>query len=338
MTLSVLVCGATGFVGRHLVHRLRESGHAVTGATRRPEQARQNEPNIPWVFADVEDGASLRQAMTGMDAVVYLVHQMRQVSPDLVELERASAQRVLDAAEFAGVKRLVYLGGPEPAGTVSRHLEARLETGRVLRSGGVSTVELRAGMVIGAESESWLMVRDLAHRLPVMVLPSWLKSRSQPIGIDDVVVALAQAIQFPTEGSRVFDLPGPETLTAREILERTSRQIGIRPVMIPVPVLTPKLSSHWLRFVTRANFKVAKKLVQGLTCDLVSTRESFWDHLPTEPTPFDEAVRRALANEDPTTRTMVARIWERGARFLALGTVRETSEAESSDVEPVIPS
>ena len=159
MTVSVLVCGATGFVGRHLVQRLRESGHAVTGATRRPDAARQATPNIDWVFADVENEASLRQAMQGFDAVVYLVHQMRQTSDDLVELEKASARRVLTAAESAGVKRLVYLGGPEPSGAGSVHLEARLETGRILRSGSISTLELRAGMVIGAESESWLMVR-----------------------------------------------------------------------------------------------------------------------------------------------------------------------------------
>ena len=202
----------------------------------------------------------------------------------------------------------------------------------------MSTIELRAGMVIGAESESWLMVRDLAHRLPVMILPSWLKSRSQPIGIDDVVVALAQAIQFPSDASHVFDLPGPETLTAREILERTSAIIGIRPVMIPVPVLTPKLSSHWLRFVTRANFKVAKKLVQGLTCDLMSTGESFWEHLPTEPTPFEEAVQRALANEDPSTRTRVARVWERGVRWVAKEAKSDASSPSSADVEPVVPS
>jgi len=316
MTESVLVVGATGFVGRHLVQRLRESGLRVTGTSRKPNEARKRVSNIDWVFADVEIEQSLHDAMEGFDSVVYLVHQMRQVSDDLVALEKASAGRVLAAAEANGIRRLVYLGGPEPAGESSVHLTARLETGRVLRSGSVSTLELRAGMVIGAGSESWLMVRDLAHRLPVMVLPRWLNSRSQPVAIDDVIIALAQAIQFSSSNSHVFDLPGPETLSAREILERTSAQLGTRPIMIPVPVLTPKLSSHWLRLVTGANFKVAKKLVRGLSCDVVSTEASFWEHLPTEATPFDEAVRKALAEDEQTHRSVSVRFWERCAHLI----------------------
>ena len=318
MNRSILVCGATGFVGTHLMKRLADSGHRVVGATRRPDAARARHPDWAWTFADVEDKPSLQRAMEGHDTVVYLVHQMREDGNRLLRREQASAYRVRDAAERAGIQRVVYLGGPEPADTPSTHLKARLETGRILRDGSMSTIELRAGMIIGAESESWLIVRDLSLRLPIMVLPKWLKSRSQPIGIDDVVVALSHAISMEGDASKVFDLPGPETLTCREIIERVAGISGIRPVMVPVPVLTPALSSHWLRFVTRANFTVAKKLVQGLTGDIVATQPSFWTHIPRDPTPLDVAIKRALEAENRADRSWVARGWERYVRLASL--------------------
>jgi uncharacterized protein YbjT (DUF2867 family) len=309
------------------VGQLLEGGAEVVGATRRPEKARLSYPERRWVYADVDDEASLRTAMADCDVVVYLVHQMRQGAEDLAACEAAAAQRVLRAAEASKIRRIVYLGAPEPSGDPSAHLTARLETGRILRSGSVSTIELRASMIVGAESESWLMVRDLAHRLPIMVLPKWSNSLSQPVGIDDVLTALTRAISFDDDASRCFDLPGPETLSAREILQRVSGHIGIRPLMIPVPVLTPKLSSHWLRLITRANFQVAKKLVLGLRCDVVSTGDSFWTHIDLEPTPFDEVVRRALEQDDLGHRSPLERAWERAVRILSPGR-RRTQDDE----------
>jgi uncharacterized protein YbjT (DUF2867 family) len=263
------------------------------------------------VHADVDETASLERAMVGVDTLVYLVHHMRSGHADLLASERAAAQRVLAVAEAAGVGRIVYLGGPEPEGELSAHLQARLVTGEVLRSGSVSTLELRAGMVIGAESESWLMVRDLAFRLPVMVLPAWLNSSSQPIGIDDVVDALTHAVAHDIEGSHAFDLPGPETLTAREILERVTRLLGLTPRMISMPMLPPSISAHWLRFVTRADFSVAQKLVKGLKSDCVAQGPSYWTEMGRTPMRFDQAVRLALAAEDPAQSGRVARRWER---------------------------
>ena len=318
MTDSILVCGATGFVGSHLMTRLAKGGREVVGLTRRTEAAREKYPQWSWTYGDVEELDSLKAAMEGKDTVVFLVHQMRAIGGELLRRERESAERVLAAAESSGVRRLVYLGGPEPQAEASVHLKARLETGRILRSGSISTIELRAGMIIGAESESWLIVRDLSLRLPVMVLPKWLESKSQPIGIDDVVVALSQALAFDSTESHVFDLPGPETLTCRAIIERVAGQVGIRPLMVPVPVLTPSLSSHWLRFVTRANYKVAKKLVRGLTGDIVASKPSFWTHISSEPTPLDEVIRRALAAEQPEDRSWYARRWERWVRAVSL--------------------
>jgi uncharacterized protein YbjT (DUF2867 family) len=153
MTQRILVCGGTGFVGRHLMPRLAATGAEVLGGTRSPQRASKTYPAFHWVHADVDETASLERAMVGVDTLVYLVHHMRSGHADLLASERAAAQRVLAVAEAAGVGRIVYLGGPEPEGELSAHLQARLVTGEVLRSGSVSTLELRAGMVIGAEPE-----------------------------------------------------------------------------------------------------------------------------------------------------------------------------------------
>jgi uncharacterized protein YbjT (DUF2867 family) len=313
----VVVAGATGFVGRHLVQRLLDDGVDVRCGTRDPERASAARPDWRFVRLDVGDSASLDAALAGARALVYLVHQMADHRSGLLAQEEASALRVRDAAARAGVGRIVYLGGPRPIeGEPSPHLQARLRTGEILRSGPASAIELRAGMVVGHGSESYAMCRDLALRLPVMVLPSWLRTRSEPIAIDDVVFALAHALDLELEGSRAFDLPGPEVLSARQILERIAAARGFRPVMIPVPVLTPQLSSHWLRFVTRADFDIARQLVAGLQHDLVAADEGYWENAPDHVrVPFDDAVRSALALEGSGRRS--ARLWERVVRGVA---------------------
>lgn len=313
----VVVCGARGFVGSRLVKHLLEQGVDVRAGTRSPARAKQTHPAINWVELEVESPATLATAFAGAESVVYLVHQMCSDSDDLEALEARSAQNVAEAAAAAGVSRIVYLGGPKPTGPASKHLRARLATGEALRAGTVPTIELRAGMIIGAQSESWLIVRDLALRLPIMILPSWLSSRSQPIGIDDVISALTHSLSLPTEEVGCYDLPGPETLTARRILERVAAHAGIRPVMLPVPVLTPSLSSHWIRLVTRADFTIARKLVDGLTDDLVSSGDDFWAIAPgLRPTPVDEAIRRALAEETPDQLGRLGSLLERFSRIV----------------------
>ena len=309
----VVVCGARGFVGQHLVQALTEHGHEVIGGSRSPERARDQFPRVCWVELDVERPKTLAKAFEGADAVVYLVHQMRSGSDDLVAAERESAHGVREAAEAAGVQRIVYLGGPVPEGApCSKHLDARRQTGEALRGGQVSTIELRAGMIIGAGSESWTIVRDLALRLPVMILPRWLATRSQPIFIDDVVKALVRAVEMEHPGSQWYDLPGPEVLSARAILERVAAVAGLSPVMMWVPVLTPSLSSHWIRLITRADYTVAKKLVMGLTHDLVAPDDGFWAlHPDLKRTPFDSAVAYALADEPLETMDEASRWIER---------------------------
>jgi uncharacterized protein YbjT (DUF2867 family) len=203
------------------------------------------------------------------------------------------------AAAAAGVERIVYLGGVAPMGTGSDHLRSRLEVGEALRAGSVQAVELRASMIVGHGSLSWLMVRDLAARLPFMVLPRWLKSRTQPVAIDDVVIALLRALELPLTQSAWFDIPGPVTLSGKEILEATARVLGLDPPgMLEVPLLSPRLSSLWVRFVTRAQWSVAREVVVGLTEDLLAQDDRFWQLIQhPHRLSFSAAARLALDAE-----------------------------------------
>jgi uncharacterized protein YbjT (DUF2867 family) len=315
MSRRVLLTGATGFVGRHLHPSLVAAGHSVRSATRRPEEV--GDPDREWVRLDLHDGAGLEPALREIDVVYYLVHGMAE-GQGYRQREHDAAERLVAAAADAGVSRIVYLGGVAPQGPPSEHLESRLETGRILRAGAVPCLELRASMIIGAGSASWKICRDLAARLPFMLLPKWLQSRTEPVGIDDVVAALSEAAVVSDARSTVYDLPGPETVRAEEILLRIAAQRGTRPRTLHVPLLTPRLSSYWLRFVSGADFSVARELVLGLENDLVSTNAPFWDRMPGyERQSLDDAIRSALATEGPSSARMQA--LESVARQLSRG-------------------
>jgi len=308
MPRRVLLTGASGFVGQQLYPQLLAAGWEVRCGSRDGERRAQREPNKNWVAFDVDEDASVAAAVADATAIVYLVHAMGQQG-DFEAKEHAAAERLLRAAERAGVQRIVYLGGVAPLGAASKHLRSRLVTGEVLRSGSVPTIELRAGMIIGAGSISWRMVRDLSARLPFMILPSWLQNHSQPIFIDDVAFALVRALDLPADVRGVFDLPGPETMTGEEILRRISRLLGVRPYTVRVPVLTPRLSSYWLKLVTSADLGVAQQLVEGLTSDLLARNRNFHELTPDHaPTPFDTAALRALSSGEshlsPGTRAL----------------------------------
>ncbi len=291
----VLVLGATGFVGRALVPALLGEGERVRAASRRPP-ARSSHHALEWVACDVTRPATLRPALEGIECVYYLVHSMgRSGERDYRSAERAAARELARAAEQSGARRIVYLGAVAPKDKCSPHLASRLEVGEILRSGGVPTIELRASMIVGAASASFQIVRDLAFRLPFMILPRWLTSLSRPLALADAVQALLDARRIPCDRSESFDIPGPETLSARELLMRVGALDGRRIPSIEVPVLTPRLSAMWLALVTSADYHLARELVLGLTSDLLPRDERFWaltGH--TQLQCFDDAAREAL--------------------------------------------
>lgn len=274
---SLLLTGATGFVGGAVRPALAAHGWRVRCLTRDAARARRREPGLEWVQGDVGDPASCAEALNGCRAALYLVHGIGE-GADYHRQEVMAASTFSTAAAAAGVERIVYLGGVAPSGAGSEHLRSRLDVGEALRTGPVKTIELRASMIVGHGSLSWLIVRDLAARLPIMVLPRWLKSRTQPVAIDDVVIALVRALDLPLTESVWFDIPGPVTLSGKEILEETARVMGLtHPRMLEVPLLSPRLSSLWVRFVTRAKWSVAREVVVGLTEDLLAQDDRLWD-------------------------------------------------------------
>ena len=282
---------------------LAAAGWQIRCLTRDAQAARRRRPTLDWVEGDVASAGAMARALEGCEAALYLVHGMGE-GGDFERRDREGAVRFSRAAASAGVRRIVYLGGMAPEeGKTSPHLRSRLQVGEVLRGGAVPAIELRASMIVGHGSLSWLIVRDLAARLPVMVLPAWLRSLTQPIAIDDVVVALVRALEVPLDASAWFDIGGPDVLSGKQILDETARVLGLhRPWTIALPVLTPRLSSLWVRFVTRARWSVAREVVVGLTHDLLAHDDRFWSLIGHQQRlHFAEAARGALAAEAAET-------------------------------------
>lgn len=298
---TILLTGATGFVGRAVRPALESDGWHVRCLTRNVERAQDLDPNADWVQGDVSDPESCARALDGCEAALYLVHGIGE-GDDYHASEVAAARVFSSAAGAVGVDRVVYLGGVAPSGSGSAHLRSRIDVGEALRSGPVTTVELRASMIVGHGSLSWLIVRDLTARLPFMVLPRWLRSRTEPVAIDDVVAALMGAIKLDVERSAWFDIPGPSSLSGKEILEKTAQVMGLRqPLMVSVPLLNPRLSSLWLRLMTRAQWSIAREVVVGLTEDLLAQDARFWDMIGhSNRLTFSQAAERALKIERST--------------------------------------
>lgn len=315
----VLLTGATGFVGSHIYPDLVARGFDVLCGSRNPTEALRNVDGEKRHYCriDLADRASIDHALKDVDSAIYLVHSM-SAEGAYAKAEVEGATNFRDAAEKRGLRRIVYLGGMRPKGKASRHLASRLHTGEILRSGSVPVVELQATMVVGGGSESFRIVRDLAARLPIMLLPKWLDSQSQPVAIRDVSAAIVHALKMPVRSSQVLTLPGPEKLSGRDIIMRVAHQLNQEPRVIRVPFVTPRLSSYWIRLVTRANPHVAAELVEGLRTDILSQGPTIWSLMPQyRRSTFDEAVRTALAEEQttlPLSTRMVERVLHRVAR------------------------
>jgi uncharacterized protein YbjT (DUF2867 family) len=295
-----LVTGATGYVGSRLVPELLTTGYRVRVMSRSLPRLHDH----PWidevepVAADACDPAALERALTGVDVAFYLIHSLGGGS-DFEDTDREAAQAFADAAEKAGVQRIVYLGGLGPTdGELSKHLRSRLEVGEILLRSDVPTVVLRAAVILGAGSASFEMMRYLTERLPVMFAPRWVCTRVQPIAIGDVLDYLVGCAGVPEELNRTFDIGGPDVLTYADMMQRYAAVAGLRPrLILIVPVLTPRLSSLWVGLITPMPSALARPLVDSLYHEVVCRDRGIDDHVPKDPrelTGFDEGVRLAL--------------------------------------------
>ena len=295
---KVVVLGASGYIGTHLVPELVRSGHQVRAVSRRREtlEARDWE-GVELVEADVLDQESLTPALDGIEVAYYLVHSMA-AGPEFADLDRRAAENFREGAARARVGRVIYLGGLQPPEDASPHLASRRETGEVLRAGPVPVTEIRAGVVVGPGSAAFEVIRDLVYHLPMMVTPRWVRSRSQPIALNDLLEYLVRLPELEETTGRIYDAVGPETLTYEDLLRQFARVVGKHLWIVPVPVLSPRLSSYWLDLVTAVPASVARPLVDGLKHDLLATEpEKLRATIPIKLQTYEQGARAALEAE-----------------------------------------
>lgn len=295
---KILLTGATGCIGGRLLAALEARGYPVRCMTRRPEAlAGRAGARTSVVRGDCLDPASLPDALAGIDTAYYLVHSMGGTA-DFEAQDRAAARNFGAAARTAGVRRIVYVGGLGASSGLSRHLRSRQETGEVLRESGVPVIELRSGIVLGAGSLSFELIRALVERLPVMICPSWVRTPTQPIALADLVAYLVAVLDRPHGESRVFEVGGADVVSYGRIMHEYARQRGLRRWLIPVPLLTPHLSSLWLGLTTPVYARVGRELVDGLRTATVVSDAAALAAFPVRPLGLRQAVARAIEEED----------------------------------------
>jgi len=297
---TILLSGATGYVGGRLLPLLEQRADVrLRCLSRRPESLRSRvSKTTEIVRGDVLQADSLTAALEGVDSACYFVHSMGN-NKDFEERDRQAARNFAQACKAAGVRRIVYLGGlGDREERLSKHLRSRHETGEILRSSGVPTVEFRASIIIGSGSLSFELIRALVERLPIMICPRWVRVEAQPIAIEDVLDYLMAALDLPDGQSAIFEIGGPDQVSDGEIMQEYARQRGLRRFMIPVPFLTPKLSSLWLGLVTPVYARVGRKLVESLRNPTLVCDEEAMRAFPIRPRGLAEAISRAMAHED----------------------------------------
>ena len=295
-----LVTGATGYIGGRLIRELLSHGYRVRILARNPERLKDH----PWidrvevVSGDAHEVTALDEALEGIDVAYYLLHALMS-KDDFEQEEKDIAEKFGAAAKTANIQRIVYLGGIIAQNELlSPHLQSRADTGTILKSFGVPTIELRAGIVIGSGSASFEMLRYLTERLPVMTTPRWVETKIQPIAVRDVLRYLVCAAAIDSSVSGDFDIGGPEVFSYREMMMKYAEAAGLRKrIIIPVPVLTPKLSSGWVGLVTPVPITLARRLVESLKNEVVVRDDSIRKLIPDSKgwlTPFKQAVELAL--------------------------------------------
>jgi uncharacterized protein YbjT (DUF2867 family) len=295
--MRILVTGATGYIGGRLIPALLEAGHSVRCFARDPRRIEDRFPGVQIAKGDLFDEASLGDALRECDAAYYLVHSMSDDRRDFSQRDREGARLFGNVAVHAGVGRIIFLGGlgQENSAKLSKHLQSRHEVGDELRASGISVTEFRAAIIVGSGSVSFEMLRDLTERLPVMIAPKWVGTRCQPIGIRDVLSYLVAALDTPASAGRIIEIGGADVLPYRDLMLHYAKIRGLSRKIIPVPVLSPYLSSLWIHLITPVPAAIARPLVEGLFNEVIVRDASAREIFPQiEPAGFDAAVHRAL--------------------------------------------
>jgi uncharacterized protein YbjT (DUF2867 family) len=294
---KILVSGATGFIGRRLISSLLTKGHDIRCLVRGDSSTipKGGEP----VRGDVLDRGSLVNALTGIDTAYYLVHAMAGGRTGFEQRDRDAATNFVSAAEQCGVRRVIYLGGlGEQGDNLSEHLKSRREVADILKSGSFKTTVLRAAVIIGAGGASFELVRGLVERLPVMITPRWVSTRCQPIAVNDVIEYLTGCLLDERTAGRTFDIGGPDIMTYRQMMEQFAAIEGKRLWILPVPVLTPRLSAYWVALFSPVKPSVSMPLIEGLSNEVVCQDTSIRELIPFSLTPYKDAVIQALKEDN----------------------------------------
>ena len=296
----ILVTGGSGYIGGRLIPRLLDAGYQVKALARTPEKLSGrpwgNHPNLEIIKGDVLDPDSLTAAVSGCRAAYYLVHSMLPGVSDFADTDKTAAENMAKAATAAGLDQIIYLSGlGEDNAPLSHHLQSRTEVGDYLRQGKVPVTILRAAMIIGSGSASFEILRYLVDRLPVMVTPRWVSTPCQPIGVRNVLHYLIGCLEQPQTIGKTFDIGQPQVTNYRELMEIYAEEAGLRKrLIIPIPLLTPRLSSYWIHLVTPVPAAIARPLAEGLSNPVICTENSITELLPQELFDARKAIRLAL--------------------------------------------
>lgn len=297
--MKILLTGATGYVGGRLLRKLEKSGHEIRCIARKPDYLKSRvSTETEVVKGDLLNRENLDDAFEGIDVAYYLVHLMA-AKDSFEEKERIAAENFADAAKKAGVKKIIYLGGlGDEDSDLSPHLRSRHVTGHILRKSGVPVIEFRSSVVIGSGSLSFEMIRSLVEKLPIMTTPTWVYVKTQPISISDLQNFLLEALELDIKESIIFEIGGDDVVSYGDLMKEYGRQRGLERLIIPVPVLTPKISSLWLGLVTPLYAVVGRRLIDSLKHPTVIKDYSYRDYFSIRPMGFSEAIANALESEE----------------------------------------